>query len=427
MNAKLLSYVKEKNSIWIGDNAPFNMNAVSINTSTNYRLSKFHHNSYKIVWFFEYLLSDIYAWKNILDELIRLIDNNGTIVLRIQENNILDANKLNFFLKKSILIQDVLIKEENQRNNSKKDNEKVFIIDFKRKNFEIYKDSSWTFILFNDNKEYLTKFCENVRKYEKSNTQIILISPNNDSNYCDLDIVKINSDKKKTNISNNNELFDCVKNENIMVIKEDFNINKDFFEGFEIYGYDFDYITTRQNYKNGIVYHSYLKRKEMDTKNLYYINSERFADDNLFIRNNLFIIKKKTFLELELDFFLDFDENNCIESSDVIRKKSVIPRLNLYSSCCFEYSNINKKYVYKLDPIEVYEQERDSTLTAKDLCSKITILLPLRLIKLIKYILIKYNNFNNIYLFEQKKHTYYRIKQIVPRGIKNMIKRFIEK
>ena len=87
----LIQYLNQGGQqIWIGTKAPFDMVTLDLLNSANYRASSVHHRKYDVVWFFETMLDDVgkLGWKILVDELIRLIGEEGRLIIRLWENSV---------------------------------------------------------------------------------------------------------------------------------------------------------------------------------------------------------------------------------------------------------------------------------------------------------------------------------------------------
>lgn len=380
---KLLNYINNNtisNSLWIGENSPFDINSVNILTSDNFRLSSSHHGKYKYVWFYENLLSDIYAWRNILDELIRLIDYEGTIILRFEENENLSVINLKKFLFRNQLLETVNIidkfekKNENHNIASKYEHELILVLNIKRKHYSIYKNNTWTFTILTQGSKIdnVVQFCKSIRELEKTKSQIVIFGPKSDEyEKYNVEYIEVKYETKYANISEKkNDLLKYVKNENLMIVHDRYKLNDDFFSGFEYYGYDFDFLTIRQNYENKKIFPFYLKlEKEMIWSKIYYSSTEKYANSNVFLNGGLLIFKTKTLNSIGFNSLIFWDEGEDVELSNVMMEKSVIPRINLFSSSTTLGIDENYTSTFAIDPLtlnEVNKIKKSESYNLKD-------------------------------------------------------------
>ena len=80
--------------VWVGQTPPFYCDCIDVKSSSNFRVSSKLHGSFKCLWLYEELLSNFKSWKFYLDECVRLIDADGHLVIRTQENDYINIIKL---------------------------------------------------------------------------------------------------------------------------------------------------------------------------------------------------------------------------------------------------------------------------------------------------------------------------------------------
>lgn len=336
-NLKELSHLKNlfdiKPSIWIGNYPPYDTAMVNILHSSSYRLSQELHGKHKIVWFYETLLSDNSGWKIILDELIRLIEFDGVIVLRFEQNNFLNIIELKNYFGRSKILENVNIVYQ-------KEEKGIYSLAFQiqRRDFDIYKNKLWTFaILTQGNKvQNVVDFCSSVRKYDTKNQYEILICGPYNKKYLEFNVKYIEKNYRDNfaEISmKKNDIIDFCKNDNLLITHDRYLLNNDFFIGFERYGYDFDFLTIRQQYENGEKFPSYLKlEKNMKWSTVFFTDDETLFDDNFFLNGGLLIFKKKTIQNIYFNKLLFWNEGEDVELSYQMIKNSIMPRQNYLSS-----------------------------------------------------------------------------------------------
>ena len=320
-------------AVWLGNFSPFQAHNVNILYSNSYRLATELHGSYKAVWFYENLLSDIYAWKVILDEMIRLVDENGVLIIRIQQNDLLNIIELKNFLGRSIVLENVNILFEDIQ-----DDVIALAIKIKRKNYSIYQNKKWSFaVLTQGNKvDSVVEFCKSIRNIDQEyNQQIIICGPQNDAyDEYQVDYISKNYSTKFAEISlKKNDIIDYASHSNILIAHDRYSLNNDFLVGFERYGYDFDFLTIRQQYENGNNFPVYLRlEKSMKWSTVSYTDEESFFDDRFFLNGGLLIFKKNTASCVKFNNLLFWNQAEDVEISRQMILNSIVPRQNYFSA-----------------------------------------------------------------------------------------------
>ena len=322
-----------KPSIWLGSYPPYDTQMVNILHSSSYRLAQELHGKYKIVWFYESLLSNNSGWKIIVDEMIRLIKDDGIVVIRFEQNNFVNIIELKNYFGRSKVLDNVDVIYQ-------KVDEGIYSIVFKikRKNFTIYQNKAWSFaVLTQGNKvENVINFCDSVRKNDMNNQHEIIICGPKNALYDKFNVKYIEKEYRKdlAEISmKKNDIINMCQNDNLLIAHDRYILNDDFFIGFERYGYDFDFLTIRQQYENGKKFPSYLKlEKNMKWSSVLFTDDESLFDDNFFLNGGLLIFKKKTIQSIYFNKLLFWNEAEDVELSYQMINNSIPPRQNYLSS-----------------------------------------------------------------------------------------------
>ena len=187
---RILEYVKcNEEQIWVGVRAPFDMPMVDMLNSSGYRVSSSHHHSYDVVWFFETLLDDVgnLGWKIVVDESLRLLREEGRLIIRMRHNGIPSYMLLKSFLGRHIGIR-VAVEYERY------DNETdlwTAVFQIKRLNYELYLKNDWTFAIMTLGKKVdnVVRFLKSVRDHEPINggSEILVMGPRNEK-YDEFDV-----------------------------------------------------------------------------------------------------------------------------------------------------------------------------------------------------------------------------------------------
>ena len=332
----LLNLAGNKNKqAWIGLNPQFNMDIVDMEACTNYRLAPSFQGQYDIVWFYEKALSDEYAlsWKIMLDEAVRLLKQNGILILKIDTSRVLSVAMVKHFLGRNINLNVEIDYEE------QKDNLYTIVFKIERLNFEIYSNKSWTFAMLTNgnNDEVVVKFLESIRKNERDYSEIIISGPHKDiydkydvkyldlSQYRDEDYPEIS--KKK------NDIVNMASNTNILIAHDRYYLEDNFFNGFEKYGYDFDYLSVRQTTENGENFPSYNYTYGVPLSNSHpgvSIDLNKLFD-TMYVNGGLLVFKTSTLKKIGFNNLCFWNQKEDVELAHELISKSIVPRVNFIS------------------------------------------------------------------------------------------------
>lgn len=334
----LLKYVKlYGNQIWIGRKSPYDMDTAELLDSSNYRLSSSHHHRYDVVWFYEYLLDDVgkLGWRIVIDELIRLIKEQGYLIIRMRDNCVPSLPFLKKFLGRHIGIEtDVEYEKYDKEFN-------VWTAVFKIKRFDIekYEQKDWTFAVLTMGKKVdnVVRFLKTVRDYELTgDSEILIVGPQN-KNYDYYHVKYIDFEQFRNTeyaeiSKKKNSIIDAATRTNLMIIHDRFLLDENFFKGFEKYGYDFDFLTVTQYTETGKVYPGYAATdEEMRLSFQVWVQDLRHLYDNSYINGGLIIIKTHIAQKIKFNKMLMWNQMEDVELSQVCMYHGIIPRVNFIS------------------------------------------------------------------------------------------------
>lgn len=339
-NTEILEYAKKINGekqAWIGANPQFDMDIALLESCTNFRLPSKFHGIYDTVWLYEKPLNEyhVLSWKIILDEAIRLLKENGRLVIKIAETAEITVPAVKNFLGRNINL-DVSIDYEYQ-----KDGLYTIVFNIKRQNFEIYQDKTWTFAMLTGGQkdDVVIKFLESIRNNESTKSQIIISGPKKeiydrfDVEY--LDLSQYRDDKYAEISRKKNDIAKMASGANILIAHDRYYLNDNFFNDFEKYGYDFDFLAMRQISavdNKEYPYYCYYYNHVLGHTHVGSSNDYMKLFDTQYINGGLMVFKTKTLSKLRFNSLIFWNQKEDVEITLEFMKNSIIPRVNFYSN-----------------------------------------------------------------------------------------------
>lgn len=332
----LLALVRDcERHFWVGEVPPFEWDQASILHSSNFRLSPSHHRQYDVVWLYESLLSDFPAdtIELILDELVRLVRDEGRMVLRYAQHQ-------NFSV---ILLKHLL----GRRYNLTIDVETEIIENgiyttvfrLQRLSTARYSDQRWTFAIITQGKrrDNVIRFLQSVRQHATAIDHELLICGPADEAYAPFKVTYLDREYRDHYAEialKKNDIADRASCANLLIAHDRYVLNDDFFSGFAKYGYDFDFITIKQWYESGEEFPAYCA---MSSPDLVWSPPVHCTDINRlrplqFLNGGLFIAKTETLRDLRMNPLLFWQQAEDVELTKHLRNHGLPPRINVYSS-----------------------------------------------------------------------------------------------
>jgi hypothetical protein len=343
-------------SVWIGDYPAFESHSVNIYKSSNFRLAPELHGRFKAVWLYERLLSDVSAWKVVLDEAIRLIDSEGVMIVRFQQNELLNIFEFKSFLGRSVVLESIEVLYE-----SHVDGEFTIALSLQRFNYATYKNKRWSFAVLTQGTKVdnVVRFCRSVRATNNgSEHEIIICGPENE-HYKEFEVCYLDKkyDDRFAQIAlKKNDIANVSSNDNLMIVHDRYELNDDFFDGFERYGYDFDFLTIRQFYESCDLFPSYLAlSKRMKWSDVNYSEDESNFSDGSFLNGGLLIFKKNTLNRVRFNKLLFWNQAEDVELANAMIIHGVVPRLNLMATATT--MGIDKSYTKTFKKISIFKKD----------------------------------------------------------------------
>jgi hypothetical protein len=157
-------------------------------------------------------------------------------------------------------------------------------------------------------------------KYNKYNVKYVDVKQFRDEQYAEI--------SKKKNV-----IIHAATKPNLMIVHDRYILGENFFEGFEEYGYDFDFLTVKQYDKNGNEFPAYCATidklrlagqiKVENYNNLY---------ETQYLNGGLIIFKTHTAKDIKFNDLLMWNQMEDVEIAKVAMEKGVIPRINFIST-----------------------------------------------------------------------------------------------
>ncbi|CNH70086.1 Uncharacterised protein [Yersinia frederiksenii] len=335
-------YLDEKNSgeiAWIGDTfSPINSNQLILNLATNMRADPIHHNRYSKVFIYSRSIFEYFdSWKIILDESLRTLKDHGQLIIRSKDNSngTLFELKSQLFRKNNTSVK--LLKQVKLD-----DGFTLSIFDVIKENNHIYSEKSWSIGILSNGKKndivinLIRSICE--ANSNKLAIEFIIAGPEIISDeISSLDIyyvtTDINDDLPRIS-EKKNKIISTAKYANIAIFHDRYIVNKDYFEGFEKFGYDFDFLTIRQYYHDGSEFPAYLAfpTREKRWQTPIHIDTYDQILSGSFINGGLIVIKKYIAVQPIFNDLLLHNEAEDVELAFYLSDNGIIARFNGFSS-----------------------------------------------------------------------------------------------
>lgn len=330
-----LSYLFRKKAVWLGKNSPIKAEALSLEGCTNFRTLPEKHGTFEVVWIYEYNLFSFTSWPLLFDEAIRLLGEHGTLVVHTE-----DTSEGTIVELKSYLFRRYDIDVQLSKQFKIHDRNAVSVFKVHRTHYQKTKNRNWTIGVLtngvkNDNVTNLINKATTLAEGLK--IEFIVAGPFNAKDTqcpdavkvleCDHDALPRISEKK-------NLIAQHAAHENIAIFHDRYQINDDFFSGFEKFGYDFDFLAIQLNYEDGSLYPAYAG---FNKPTLRWVPPlfDRFPGtlyDGHFVNGSLMFFKRSTLKAINFNPLLLHEEGEDLEISFLLRQFGVIPRFNIYSS-----------------------------------------------------------------------------------------------
>jgi len=360
---RLMDFITKINRhVWVGMLSSFNMDTIDMESCTNFRLAPELHQKYDAVWLYEKRLDHyhILSWKIIIDEALRLLGENGFLVIRLQENKNFTIPMVKSFLGRNINIKiDIELEYLNESA------EYITIFKIKRLNIDKYKDNLWTFAMLTGGKkdENVIKFLESIRSNDKKNEHEIIISgPKkeiyNKYNIKYLDMSQFRDEQYAEISKKKNAIAKIASNPNLLIAHDRYYLNNTFFSDFEKYGYDFDFLAIRQLFEDGTEFPSYTFLYEPDITYTHQVvcRNYQYLFRLQYVNGGIMVFKSHNLRAIPFNNLLFWNQMEDVEISQAFISNSLIPRVNFINTVYAVNDKSARSWAFML--FDIFDGER---------------------------------------------------------------------
>lgn len=337
---RLLDLIKRPvKHLWVGLNPPFDMPTVDLENATAFRVSPSLHQSWDVVWVYERFISDFDSWKLAIDECLRLIGEDGLLVLRYKTRRI---NFSNFGLKHFLFRRPGYRIEMVWEDGVQTDTGFVAtsIMRVRRQHIDRYRLSPWTLSIVTQGTrvENVAQFCRSVREQDPDNRHELIVhgpaNPLYDEYHVRYVETTADDERSVTLGQKKNTIAEAATGANLLVAHDRYVLDPGFFDGFERFGYDFDLCTVRQTYDDGEAYPAYcaLNGTGLVWSPTVHCENYNVLHQNQYVNGGLMIFKTHVLRELPFNGLLYWNQAEDVEICRVFTEAGLPPRMNYLSS-----------------------------------------------------------------------------------------------
>ena len=340
---------------WVGDSAPLELAFVAcdLHRLPGFRPALEHFGRYDSVWVVQDPLS-IQGWRILLDSCIRMLKAQGTLIVRYLQNGHLSIPALKSFLFRKYGVRVGVSAEIIGIG------EYVTAFHIERDAATLPVQTSWTFGILTQGKkvDLVERFCRSVRDFGGPAHEILIVGPRHAlyEPYHPTYIDKAYSSALSDICVKKNDIVERACHENVCILHDRYILNKDFFTGFDTFGYDFDYLTIRQHHASGKIYPSYCGME--DWGDLIWAPIFECGNENEtwachYLNGGLIIGKRALLRAVPFNPLIFHNQAEDVELAKVMRSRSVMPRINRLSSAFTDVADhLTDAFAYAAHPEE---------------------------------------------------------------------------
>lgn len=319
---------------WVGDTAPDGLLFVccDLYRLPGFRPSPEHFGRYESVWIAQDALA-LQGWRILLDSCVRMLVPQGTLIVRYLQNQHLSIPSLKRYLFRKYGVR-VSVRAESVGNG-----ELVTAFQIEREKSSLPKEKTWTFGLLTQGKkvDMVERFCRSVREFGGPDHEIIIVGPRHSvyEPYQPTYIDKAYSTAFSDICVKKNDIIERAAHENLCILHDRYILNKDFFSGFDEFGYDFDFLTIRQHHASGKIYPSYCAMDDggdLIWGPIYECGNENETWKRHYLNGGLIIGKRELLRAVPFNALIFHNQAEDVELARVLEDHSVVPRINRLSS-----------------------------------------------------------------------------------------------
>jgi hypothetical protein len=335
LSDSLLSLGRDSSNAWVGTQPPVAATPVNLTPESNYRAPHDLHKTFNVVWLYEQHLFSDGNWRLVIDESIRLLKASGRLIIRSH-----DSSFGTLWWLKSVLARMPSIHADLELQDRLSDGSTITVFAVQRKRIEVYSDPSWTFgILSNGKREdRVSALIESIESIKGTrNVEYIIAGPPLAMSPAIKDQIRYIQQPKGPLARIGEKKFlilQSAANCNVAVFHDRYILNKNFFAGFDEFGYDFDFLTVTQQYEDGghfPGYPGFSERTKIWQPSHYDIRNATLFPGH-YLNGGLMILKKYLSTLVSFNRLLLHNEAEDVELSFQLADNGLVPRINVFSS-----------------------------------------------------------------------------------------------
>lgn len=337
---------------WIGLAKKDGFETVNLFSRPGFRALPEHSRKFDSVWIAEQPLG-IQGWKILIDSCLRMLKPSGNLVVRYLQNEHISLPSLKHFIFRRFNTT-AIVEKENASSGFE------IITNFKIAQPEVSLSKKWTFGVLTQGQKVdcVVNFLKSVREFGGADHEIIICGPENDlySKFSPRNLDPTPYDSGARISSKKNAIVNIASHENVCLLHDRYILCSDYFEGFDSFGYDFEFATIRQHHESGKWYPAYCAMQ--DRGNLIWgqiVNclSDQESWKAHYLNGGFLVGKRSVFQKIPFNDLLSHNQAEDVELSRSMLEHSIIPRINFHSSTITNVPD-HKTDVFKDEPRSDY-------------------------------------------------------------------------
>ncbi|WP_374638511.1 hypothetical protein [Agrobacterium salinitolerans] len=204
---------------------------------------------------------------------------------------------------------------------------------------ETFTKKEWTFgvLTLGKKSEIVQRFVKSIREFGGPSHQIIVCGPHDEA-LDDYDVEYITTQYRADLAEicrKKNDIVKKAQHDNICLTHDRYWLNEDFFTGFDIFGYDFEFVTVKQVHESGKLYPSYCSID--DGGNLVWGRISSVLDQGRsfvshYMNGGMIVAKRQVLLDVPFNETLFHNQAEDVELAHELAARKILPRYNMFSS-----------------------------------------------------------------------------------------------